>query len=1066
MLSFQELLAKFGLTDIYSRYDRSKGYQRLLHHKRQFVESAEANETQQIFEARIGDVGTMLVGASSLREGGAVVVQSLGQVLVEAARIWIESALLSVPEKQLIVPTVGLAVIGVYLDEQIITDQDDPSLKGIVSNTASAGQSLAARLVYPLTWGVEGDGTEGTFYPVHTLLDGQVQNVIEPPSGDVAEQLVARHVRQTHGSHVIKGFDVSYGGKAGDDHRLLISAGELRANGILVTRTVDSQLLEAETPELSLVRTENHAYVDRGDGKCEITTNRAPIDEIVEVTLIAPMSKTITHGVAGGIDSIGVASIYAVTSIKQGGTTYVEGADFTRSGDNLDWSLPGAEPAPGSSLDLELEYSTQVVPETVSAEGYVIAGGVAGRNVTTRYKWKLSRTDILAINQDGAFVYLKGLSTGFNPLSPSVPEDLCPLVRLHNRWGQAPVIEAIGLKAIKEAEARATQRDLLVLAEQVSTLQLRQQSADRDPASHKGYFTDNCTDRSQVDDGLNPTAVVTGGFVRLPLAVSKHELELAEGWYTLPHLAEVIEQQPFRTAITKINPYMAFDPVPAALQLDPPEHYWSEVEVETTQAQTVRMVAWNASAGSQSLEERISTSQREAEFIPQITITYRAEDFGPGEQVASLTFDGIAIAENAVADAQGVVAGSFNVPANIPTGQKRVEIKGQGSSEASAVFISQGTITTEQWRVTTVLLRPAAQPRRRDPVSQSFVLPEDRLLLGVDVEFTARGDASKGIACEVRAAPQDTPEGNVFASGSIAGDFALSNPNADLESNWSRIAYQLPLPVPAGERRAFALLTDDPDHAIAYAQLGSQVGDSPKGFDARKQQWVRKNPVGGQMATSPNNAGWVLHPDSDVTYRLIGARFTATEHRIEAGAIALSNASDLVAVLSHELMGPQTKVVVELSKDGDVIRLEPNTYVELDRYLNGNWQVAILLYGTPTRTPLIAGRLLVLAGTLQETAEYISQAITLDVAGGPLKVRSMFEVSTPGSSSVSHALGGDGDWHDLAPTSHLAKGDGWTQREHLLASTSDLETRLKLTLSGTPASRPRVRGITARATEV
>ncbi len=1067
MIGFSELMAKVGLTDARSRYDRSKGFQRLIFRGRQFVESAEANEAQQITEARIGDVGTMLVGTSSLREGGTVVPQSTGVVLVEAGRVWAENALLEVPEQTLAVPAQGPCVVGVYVRSHVITHEEDPSLKGIITGTASYGKGLAARLSYLAQWGVEGDGSEGTFHPVHTLQDGQALNEIEPPAGDIAEQLVARHVRQTHGSHIIKGFEVAYGGKQGDDHRFILKAGELRANGVLVTRTVDSSYLMSEQPELSLVRTENTAYVDRGDGKCEIKTNRAPIDEIVEVTIVASMSKTITHGTAGGLDSIGVPSIYAITSVKAGAVSYTEGTDFKRVGDKLDWSLNGTEPDPGSSLDLVLEYSTQATPESVDADGFVIGGGVAGRNVATRYKFKLGRSDILAVSQTGEIIYLTGVSNEFYPKSPFVADELCPLARIHNRWGQTPVIEQIGLVAVKEVEARAMHHDMLVLAEQVSKIGLRQQAAERDPASHKGYFSDNCTDRSQMDLGLNPTVAVVGGALRLPVEVSLHHINLSQDWYTLPYTAEVIEEQPFRTGETKINPYMAFEPVPAALQLTPPAHYWTEVETETLHAQTVRMVAWNASAGTQTLNERISASQREAEFIPALSVAYRAENFGPGEELETLSFDGIAIAQTAVANAQGVVTGSFNVPANVPTGQKRVEIKGKAGSEASAVFIGQGTIVTEQWRVTTVLLRPQERPRRVDPVSQSFALAEERMLLGVDVEFTARGNASKPVICEVRSAPQDTPAGNVLASGEIAGSFALGDAEVDKESNWSRILWKLPLLSKAGERSAFALLCDDANHSVAFGQLGSQQdSDDLKGFDKRKQKWVRKNPVGGQMATSPNNAGWILHPDKDLTHRIIGARFTSATRRIAAGSVTFTKVSDIVAALQFELMGPQTSVVVELAKDGEVIPLEPNTHVEFDRYLNGEWAVTLVLTGTATRSPLIAGSLTLQMGTLQESADYYSQAIALESADGALKVRTLFDVLTPGEASISHAIGGDGDWSALTPDKHLARGEGWTQREHLLASTQKSEVRLKLSLTGTPDARPQVRGITARATKV
>ncbi|MDV7397720.1 DUF4815 domain-containing protein, partial [Arthrospira platensis SPKY1] len=120
----------------------------------------------------------------------------------------------------------------------------------------------------------------------------------------------------------------------------------------------------------------------------------------------------------------------------------------------------------------------------------------------------------------------------------------------------------------------------------------------------------------------------------------------------------VIEQLA-RTGSMKINPYQAFEPVPARVTLNPAVDQFTVTNTTWASDITERLITGSGIleqvVETRSLTQTLSRSVREAEFLRTINVAYQVQGFGPSETLATLRFDGVILTQPAgtAANAQG-----------------------------------------------------------------------------------------------------------------------------------------------------------------------------------------------------------------------------------------------------------------------------------------------------------------------------------------------------------------------------------------------------------------------------
>ena len=1043
----------------YNLFDPAKHYTQLLFRAGDGLQSRELNEIQATLIHRLQGVADALLKDGDIVSGANLQIDAdTGLVTLEAGRVYLRGAVREVPAATFTVPTSGRIAVGVRFTARTVTELEDPNLREPAVGVRNYQEPGAGRLQETLAWGWEGagtsDGQPGDFHAVYALDNGILENRRQPPVLDGVIASLARYDYDANGHYVTEGLGVRFLSADTDAQEHIFSVAEGRANidGFKVERSQSQRLRLPIDPDLQRVSSEPQVFNDSGDGSMVVTINRPPLAQVLDIKVTQQKTETVVHGAfTGSRDVLTEPTVVAVLEIKQGGTTYVQGTDYKVVGDEIDWSPGGAEPAPGSSYQVTYQYIASITPTNLTDTGFKVAGVVQGSTMYIDYQWKLPRIDVLALTADGQVERIKGISQVRNPVAPTVPASRLALAEITYSWRSSsePLVRNIAIRSIKVSELTAMQRQIADLYDLMALERLRVDANIREPAAKKGLFVDNFLDDDLRDQGVAQTGAVVAGVLTLPITASaQHAKDNGNALITLDYTLTPVIEQLARTGAMKINPYQAFDPVPARVTLNPAVDQFTVTNTTWASDVTERLIT-----GSGVLEQVVETrrseqvlasTSEEAQFLRSLQVAYTVMGFGPNEALAQLRFDGIGISQPSgiAANASGLLTGSFQIPQAIPAGAKLVEFLGAGGSYGSATYVGRGQIVTETRRriLTTVV-------NRWDPLAQTFTLPERRVIGGLELWFTAKG-GSAPVIVQIRETQVGLPTTTVLTEG------RLNASDIKTDSNPTRITLD-PVALDANREYAIVVLTDDANHAVSVAELGK--------YDPRTG-WVTAQPYQiGVLLSSSNGITWTPHQTQDLTFRLLGCRFSQTSKTVSLGQYTVTNLSDVMALAGVERPVAGTDVqFLATDAQGRIYTLSEDQGLALSEKLSGNLAVSAKLTGTEVSSPILYPGTQLVFGTLESAGDYLSRAIP---AAATFNVAVTFDALTPGTSSVAVQAesGTSGSFQALSLSSGVEVGNGWVERTYkatsLVGVGADRTTRVKLALSGTPQHRPFVRNL-------
>ena len=463
------------------------------------------------------------------------------------------------------------------------------------------------------------------------------------------------------------------------------------------------------------------------------------------------------------------------------------------------------------------------------------------------------------------------------------------------------------------------------------------------------------------------------------------------------------------------------------------------------------------------------------------------------------------------ANGAGQISGSITIPANVPTGTKRLRFIGNQGSFGAARFVGEGTIVTRTQRQLTTI-----ETRFWDPLAQTFRLDQGRWVTAIDFKFTARGSTANKVVLEIRETELGLPNAVTLAEGILAG-------TAITVGAWNKISLTRPVYLEAGVEYAMVLLTDDPTHAVALAELGK--------FDQAANQFVTSQPYTiGTLLKSSNASTWTPVQEADLAFRIYGANFTANTRTVNlgplrAGVVTITRSgstatatmssghpfvagqkvvhygadqaeyngsftisavvgntyqftvtgspatpatgtisamagdiTDLVALAGVERVNNATDVEFVFTRaDGVQVRGSDNARIALTEQVNQAISLSAVLKGNSTLSPYLCAGTQGLLGAIVSSGTYVSRAIP---CAANAKVSCTFEALLPGASGVTVEFQkSDGTWQTVALTTSTAVGDNWVERIHTVASfaAGGTTTRVRLTLTGSAGARPQLR---------
>jgi len=630
------------------------------------------------------------------------------------------------------------------------------------------------------------------------------------------------------------------------------------------------------------------------------------------------------------------------------------------------------------------------------------------------------------LTADGQVERIKGISQVRNPVAPSVPASRLALAEIAYDWKQnsAPEVRNIAIRTIKVSELTAMQRQITDLYDLMALERLRVDANIREPAAKKGLFVDNFLDDDLRDQGAAQTGAIVAGVLTLPItAGAQHAKENGNVLITLDYtLAPVIEQLA-RTGSMKINPYQAFEPVPARVTLNPAVDQFTVTNTTWASDVTERLIE-----GSGVLEQVVETRRseqvlasrsEEAQFLRSLNVAYRVDGFGPSEALAQLRFDGLGISqpEGTAANASGLLTGTFPIPPAIPAGAKLVEFLGAGGSYGSATYVGRGQIVTETRRriLTTVV-------RRWDPLAQTFTLPERRVIGALELWFTTRGsgeNAGAPVIVQIRETQVGIPTTTVLTEGRLLAS------DIKTDGNPTRVTLD-PVALDANREYALVVLTDDANHAVSVAELGK--------YDPRTG-WVTAQPYQiGVLLSSSNGITWTPHQSQDLTFRLLACHFTQTQKTVSLGQYTVTNLSDVMVLAGVERPAAGTDVqFLATDAQGRTYTLSEDQGLALSEKLSGNLAVSAQLTGSEWASPILYPGSQLVFGTLEAAGDYLSRAIP---AAATFNITVTFEALLPGTASVAvdAESSTSGSFSALTLDKGVPSDNGWVERTYKATS--------------------------------
>lgn len=654
-----------------SEEEQAKGYERHDFLAGRVLQSAELNEVQAYATNRIRALGDALYKDGDIvRDARAIVNQDTGVTQLESGAVYLRGTVRGVPSGNITIPITGTVVIGIYLNEKIVTEADDPDLLDPARETRAYQEPGAVRLQVLPQWGYLGDGSStGEFFPIYYVDDGQLRAKEAPPQLDSVSQAIARYDRDSAGtSYIVSGMQVTAMSDLQDGTQVYsVKDGRARINGFGVSLSTSRRLEYPATPDLRYIDSEPHASTTAGAQRIDL--DRTPIGDITQVRITSEKTVSLVHGTfAGAQDPLPDTSVIEIVSVTQNTTTYVKDVDYKLTAGKVDWSLPGNEPSPGSTYSVTYRYITAVEPTAVDDTGFTVTGAVSGTLILTNYYAKLPRIDRLCMDENGAFLWVKGVATDYDPVRPRVQNNLLAICQVNQTWDSNRRIVNDGVRVVPMNDIEALNFRLDNLTDLVAQQKLVSDIGTREAAAKKGLFVDPFIDDMQRDQGIEQDAAVLGYALTLPIEGDAISVSAdVTGPTSCSFTLEPVLVQTSRTGDMKINPYMAFAVPPKPMTLTPAVDRWTETQTTWLSPMTQKflvdnaikdayhirlygsnLAGWPSYTTTTTETVLVSSKSSRIEHLRRIDVRFEAAGFGPGEQLVSLKFDGIPVTPVAI----------------------------------------------------------------------------------------------------------------------------------------------------------------------------------------------------------------------------------------------------------------------------------------------------------------------------------------------------------------------------------------------------------------------------------
>lgn len=565
----------------YEYFDKKKGYVKMLAVPERGAQSVEWNIMQSMLLSFIKDIGDSIYEDGNIVEGCAVKITG-NKVTIEPGRVYMDGLIHNIDGATLTISGVGTEYIGVVLNEEIVTENEDADFYDPAVGSANYLHPGCHRVKQSVHF----EANNPLSAVVATFVDGNIKSITEErPVTDTITEVLARRTFDESGNYVVSGFEMLDGNNVTEDGILInLNKGKAYVKGYEVQKPVGTSFRVRKSTDTRTMYNEPHVLQSSVN---TYTLNNIPVKQVTRVSATVSTVETMTRGqVTGTSDTPKHGSIVEIKSITSGPTTYTAGYDYILTKDKIDWSPSGAEPDPGANYTVKYTYKAVLqentdfrVTQTDSNTNVVIINNnvASGTEMLIDYDYYLARKDSVCLDKTGGIVITEG-QPNFATLceAPIITDNsILPIgsilcmpnsnkIIITNATTKVSTMEKIQktIKKVDDLEYNMSLSDLdnEAMAGEVIT--------DLKGILTEGFINFNKSDigRSDVDYSIGEqdnmilpyTEYTTNMSVKTDPTNSYKAL--GTNW-VCPYTETLVISQPHVTGSMKVNPYQVFEPM-------------------------------------------------------------------------------------------------------------------------------------------------------------------------------------------------------------------------------------------------------------------------------------------------------------------------------------------------------------------------------------------------------------------------------------------------------------------------------------------------------------------------
>ena len=610
--------------DDYEEEGKVKQYTQLLAVPGRVAQAREITQIQSTVKDIIKNIGDSIFRDGNIIEGCQVSIQTdftSGAKIakVSAGKVYVGGMVLPVEQTSVSISGVGRETIGVKLVEEIVTHEDDPTLRDPAQSYANYQLPGCDRLKSYIKV-VVNDPSSST---IASLIDGNIAIERYAAEYGVLNQTLARRTHDESGSYIVHGLNVSVEKHPTeeDSFNVVVESGKAYVLGYELGIPAPRRL---KLPR-SLETTTIHSGVMYTGGE---TTSLSDVPYISNISsVIGQRRKTINQTIQTiGSQLVGFPvedeyDVVSIESVVQGITTYTYGTDYrltTRTdGTNrfaIEW-LSGRYPVAGSPYTVTYIYRHEFVKDQdyvlyrensrqgikwvrTESEGVPFTP-IQGTSVDISYELYLSRKDVIYLDQSGNIDKVLGTPGIYgSEILPEAPINTLPLAYIMSPpSGEISQDMNLKISVSNIGLTRFTMSDIQRLLDRIRTIEYDQAVLTLNEVSKmyytenakKGIWVDPLIDLSRIDYYYTLPGTTRGYDAAIDLDSNLCYLPVKSTTYdagydktlgrtaTLDKVGDpvVVISQNNATTRFQVNPYSVFPQLPE-ISIDPAVDVWIE----------------------------------------------------------------------------------------------------------------------------------------------------------------------------------------------------------------------------------------------------------------------------------------------------------------------------------------------------------------------------------------------------------------------------------------------------------------------------------------------------------